>query len=257
MNNEPINDNTIHTMETSSQLQTYHTPESGTFSVQGFEHAQRVAVMLAKSALVPETYRGKVENCLIAMEMANRIGASPMAVMQNLHIIQGRPSWSSPFIIASLNSCGRFHPLKFRQVGEANTDSYGYEAYTKTKAGEEVVGPAVTWAMIKAEGWLAKNGSKWKTMPELMFRYRAAAFFGRLYAPDILMGMQTAEEVVDVAPEVVEVPRADKESERLKILINQASTPEKLEELKEHIKDPAQQELFEQKMQTFTNVSIA
>lgn len=242
-------------MET--QLTTFKEPDGGTFSIQGFEHAQRVAVMLSKSKLIPTDYQGKVENCLIAMEMANRIGASPVAVMQNLHIIQGRPSWSSPFIIASLNSCGRFHPLKFRQVGEKDTDSYGYEAFTKTKAGDEVVGPAVTWAMIKAEGWLAKNGSKWKTMPELMFRYRAAAFFGRLYAPDILMGMQTMEEVIDVVPESVEVAREDKETERLKIFIDQADSPEKLEELKPHIKTGAQQELFEQKMQTFSNVSIA
>lgn len=248
-------------METN--LQTYHAPDSGTFSVQGFEHAQRVAKMLAQSKLIPENYQGKIENCLIAMEMANRIGASPMAVMQNLHIIQGRPSWSSPFIIASLNSCGRFHPLRFRQVGAHDKDSYGYEAFTQTKTGDEVVGPAVTWAMVKAEGWFDKKDkfgnyiSKWRTMPELMFRYRAAAFFGRLYAPDILMGMQTAEEVVDITPEIVEDHKEDKEKERLNILINQASTPEKLDELKEHITDPAQQELFEQKMQAFSNISVA
>jgi hypothetical protein len=244
-------------METTSLTLNNH-PQSGAFSIQGFDHAQRVAVMLAKSQLIPEAYRGKPENCMIALEMANRIGASPMAVMQNLHIIQGRPSWSSPFIIASLNTCGRFHPLKFRQVGEKDSDSYGYEAYTKTKAGEEeVIGPAVTWAMIKAEGWLGKSGSKWKTMPELMFRYRAAAFFGRLYAPDILMGMQTAEEVIDITPEVPEPVRADKEAERLSLLIKEADNPETLEGLKEHIKDDKQMELFEQKMQSFSNVSIA
>lgn len=180
-----------------------------------------------------------------------------MMVMQNLHVIQGRPSWSSPFIIAALNTCGRFQPLKFRQVGEKGTDSYGYEAYTKTKSGEEIVGPAVTWEMIKAEGWLAKNGSKWKTMPELMFRYRAAAFFGRLYAPDILMGMQTAEEVLDITPEVVVPAREDKEDERLTTLIKEAANPETLEDLKPHIKTDEQLDLFNQKMQAFSNVSIA
>ena len=54
--------------------------------------------------------------------------------------------------------------------------------------------------MAKAEGWLTKTGSKWQTMPELMLKYRAAAFFGRLYAPEVLMGMQTAEEVIDITP---------------------------------------------------------
>src|SRR5690606_6471628 len=129
--------------------------------------------------------------------------ASPLMVMQNLHVIQGRPSWSSPFIIASLNTCGRFTKLNFRKSGEG--DDYGYEAYAKDKkSGEDLVGPKVDWKMVKAEGWLGKAGSKWKTMPELMFQYRAAAFFGRLHAPDVLMGMQTAEEVIDVVPEIIE-----------------------------------------------------
>jgi len=63
--------------------------------------------------------------------------------------------------------------------------------------------------MAAAEGWATKAGSKWKTMPELMLRYRAAAFFGRLYAPDILMGMQTAEEAVDVVSVKKETIAAD------------------------------------------------
>jgi hypothetical protein len=53
--------------------------------------------------------------------------------------------------------------------------------------------------MAKLEGWLDKPGSKWKTMPELMLKYRAAAFFGRLYAPEIMMGLYSADEVVDIA----------------------------------------------------------
>lgn len=239
-------------METSTQLQTFNNnhPEEGTFSIQGFEHGQRIAKMLAESSLVPEVYRGKIANCLIALEMANRIGASPLMVMQNLHVIQGRPSWSSPFIIASLNSCGRFSPLRFTQSGEG--DDYGYEAWAEDKKGEKLVGPKVTMGMVKAEGWLAKAGSKWKTMPELMFRYRAAAFFGRLYAPDILMGMQTAEEVIDVVPEVMEAIKEDKEAERLQILMEQATSKTKLEELKPHLKTPEQLEFFDQKMRVLS-----
>jgi len=61
-----------------------------------------------------------------------------------------------------------------------------------------IKGPTVTLEMAQTEGWATKAGSKWKTMPELMLRYRAAAFFGRLYAPEILMGMQTVEESADI-----------------------------------------------------------
>lgn len=177
-------------------------PNDSAFSVGGFEHAQRVAKMLASSDLVPTNYKNNIQNTMIAMEMANRIGASPLMVMQNLNIIQGKPSWSSTFIIASLNACKRFSPLRFDFDGEG--EDYGCKAWANDlKTGEKLEGPKVNWVMVKAEGWLAKAGSKWKTMPELMFRYRAAAFFGRLYAPDILMGMQTAEEVLDVTQEAI------------------------------------------------------
>lgn len=164
---------------------------------QVFEHAQRVAKMMTTSSLVPKEYQNNIPNIMIALEMANRIGASPLMVMQNLNIIQGRPSWSSQFIISALNSCRRFTPLRFKMDGEG--DEYGCTAWAKDSTGEVLEGPKVTWKMATAEGWTTKGGSKWKTMPELMFRYRAAAFFGRLYAPDVLMGMNTSDEVEDIA----------------------------------------------------------
>jgi len=166
-------------------------------SLRSFEDAQRMVKALTSSNIVPEQYRGAngVGNALIALEMAQRIGASPMAVMQNLHIIHGKPSWSAQFIIAALNSCGLFSPLRFVDDGET---CYAWAFDNKT--GDTLDGPKVTMAMAKAEGWIDKSGSKWKTMPDLMRRYRAAAFFGRLYAPHILVGMHTSEEVLDAAP---------------------------------------------------------
>lgn len=163
---------------------------------QVFEHSQRVAKMMTTSSLVPKEYQNNIPNIMIALEMANRIGASPLMVMQNLNIIQGRPSWSSQFIISALNSCKRFSPLRFKMDGEG--DEYGCTAWAKDSTGEILEGPKVTWKMATAEGWTTKGGSKWKTMPELMFRYRAAAFFGRLYAPDVLMGMGTSDEAEDI-----------------------------------------------------------
>jgi hypothetical protein len=161
-----------------------------------FEHSQRVAKMMMTSSLVPKDYQNNIPNIMIALEMANRIGASPLMVMQNLNIIQGRPSWSSQFIISALNSCKRFSPLRFKMDGEG--DEYGCTAWAKDQSGETLEGPKVTWKMATAEGWTTKGGSKWKTMPELMFRYRAAAFFGRLYAPDVLMGMGDVGEAEDI-----------------------------------------------------------
>jgi hypothetical protein len=171
--------------------------ESLFLSASAFEHGQRVAKMLASSDLVPAQIKNNIQNVMIAMELANRTGSSPLAVMQNLHIIHGRPSWSAQFIIAALNSCGKFSPLRFEMSGK--DDDLACKAFaTDLNTGETVEGPAVSIQMAKKEGWYSKAGSKWQTMPELMLHYRSATFFGRLYAPEILMGMQTSDELQDM-----------------------------------------------------------
>lgn len=168
-------------------------------SESAFEAAQRMAKALCSSTLVPTTFQGNqnLGSALIALEIAQRLGASPLMVMQNLNVIHGRPAWSSQFIIAALNSCGRFSPLRFDMTGEGEDRSCTAWALD-SRTGDKLEGPPASIAMAKKEGWATKNGSKWQTMPELMLRYRAAAFFGRLYAPDVLMGMQTVEEIADV-----------------------------------------------------------
>lgn len=165
----------------------------------GFELAQRMARALCSSTLVPSTFQGdeNIGSAMIALEISQRLQASPLMVMQNLNVIHGRPAWSSQFIIAALNSCGRFSPLRFDVTGDGENKSCIAWAYDKA-SGDRLEGPPVSIAMAKAEGWAGKSGSKWKSMPDLMLRYRSAAFFGRLYAPDILMGMHSVEEIVDV-----------------------------------------------------------
>lgn len=175
-------------------------------SSNAFEQAQRMAQLLAKSQLVPKEYQGNIANAVIALEIAQRVNASPLAVMQNLYIVHGKPGWSAQFIIASLNSCGKFSPLRFDL--DMASENWSCIAYAIEKdTGEILRGPMVDLHMAKSEGWSTKNGSKWKTMPELMLRYRSASFFGKLYAPEILMGMQTAEELHDIIDgEVVNAP---------------------------------------------------
>lgn len=198
-------------------------------TAQTFEAAQRMATALSKSSLVPKEYNEKMPNCLIALEIAQRIGASPIMVMQNLYIVHNKPSWSSQFIISAVNSCGRFNPLRFDKKGKEDSDDRTCIAWT-TEKGTEIPNtvlklvadrrakgdafdlldgcksmgvpvlesPPVSIAIAKKEQWFQKSGSKWQTMPELMLCYRAATFFGRLYAPEILMGMKTQDEVVDI-----------------------------------------------------------
>lgn len=166
-----------------------------------FDQAARQAKILAQSDLVPEgTYRGKPANCLIALDMAYRTNMSPLNVMQNLFIVKGKPGWSGQYCIAAVNSSPRFSTkLEFVQLLDDSGKTKGYYAQA-TEAGTNklCVGSPVTWDMVKAEGWYDKNGSKWKTMPDLMFHYRAAAFFAREFCPEVLNGLQTVEELRDV-----------------------------------------------------------
>ena len=168
--------------------------------ISAFELVQRHANMLAASTLVPKEFQGNIANCAIGLNIAKRLGADPFMVIQNVDVIHGRPSFRATFLIAMVNASGRFTPLQFRLTGEGPTRAC--VAHCKDKAtGEAIDGPEITMAMAKAEGWSTKAGSKWITMPELMLRYRAAAFFARLYAPDITLGMQTAEELYDAPSE--------------------------------------------------------
>lgn len=215
----------------------------------GFDQLLRVANMLSSSTMVPVAYRKNKEikeygqvvdwednpaalaNCAVALNMAHRMNADPLMIMQNLHIIEGRPSWSTPFIIASINSCGRYNSLDYElsEPGEPVVVDYvavewiapqgstkkkatdvakkvtvrhqTCKAFTTEKAtGKRLESPLISIQMAIDEGWITKRGSKWQTMPELMLRYRCASFFGRLYAPELLMGLQSTEEVEDFIP---------------------------------------------------------
>lgn len=176
-------------------------------SVASFELLQRQAKMFNESSLVPDNFRGPQNfgNACIALEMAVRINASPLMVMQNLYVVYGNPSWSSKFLIATFNQCGRFEAIKYKETGKKGTDSQGIIAYTREKGSDEIIaGPEVTIAIAKAEGWYDKKGSKWRTMPDQMLRYRAAAWLIRTTAPEISMGLQTADEIIDVEGKVVD-----------------------------------------------------
>ena len=183
-----------------TETTTLTTTNNSVFSgIRAFEDAQRIAKALASSTLIPPQFQGQqgFANCLVALEIAGRMNISPFLCMQHLHIIHGRPSWSSAFIIAMVNGCGRFTPLRFEVSGEGDSLAC-YAVATDIKTQQELKGPTITMLMAKKEGWSSKSGSKWATMPELMIRYRAAAFWGRLFAGDLLVGLQTQEEVIDV-----------------------------------------------------------
>lgn len=161
--------------------------------------AYKNAMVLAKSDLVPDVYHNKPENVLLAIDMASRTGFSIMQVMQNLYIVKGKPSWSGSFCMNAIKACGKYDKVKYVFVGEPGTREYGCFVQAVDKAtGSIVNGTCVNWEMVKAEGWDKKPGSKWITMPEQMFRYRAAAFFARAECPEVLQGIRDEYEQQDI-----------------------------------------------------------
>jgi hypothetical protein len=174
--------------------------EVGLTTSKGFELGLRVAKMFASSNLMPASYKGNIADCMICLNMASRMKADPLQIAQNLVIVQGRPTWSSQFLIATFNTCGRFTALRYEFFGEKNTDEWGCRAVAiERETGEKLVGTDVTIGIAKSEGWYNRNGSKWKTMPQQMLTYRAACWFVRAYAPELSMGLHTAEEAIDIS----------------------------------------------------------
>ena len=166
--------------------------------MEGFQLLQRISNMFAKSSLVPKNFQGNLPDCAIAVNMAQRLNADPLMVMQNLYVVYGTPSWSSKFLIAVFNQCGRYTSIHYEMTGEPNTDSWGCRAWAcELATGERLVGPEVTIGIAKREGWYTKNGSKWQTMPE--------HWFIRTTAPELSMGLQTVEEAVDIGAETIGV----------------------------------------------------
>ena len=283
----------IPAMPTQAPATTALSNNTGVFQFNNFNDAMNAAQVLANSTLVPKDYRFTYEvkkgygyeattewvnnqnaaaNCLIALNMANRMGYDPLMIMQNLHIIEGRPAWSSQFIIAAINACGKFSPLRFEIMNHGMTDVEYIETYWENKkkqtrqiktqienvscvawaiekaTGERIESAKIDMVMAIKEGWYQKNGSKWQTMPDQMLRYRAAAFFGRIYAPEILMGIYAADEIrdfVDVTPERAPQPAAQPKQQQIPCYdiepllqeIAAITTLEQVRPLGEHIKE--------------------
>lgn len=241
------------------------------FDPEQFNTMQRVCKLFANSELVPDMYKVKYEqipvgadentinairfknqiaehkavaNCMIAIEIATRIGASPLMVMQNMTPIYGKPSWSSKFLIATVNTCGRFEPLQFKftdkgMCGMVDYTDYVWDsasrtkkpvtkqfdgkkvmniecvAYTTKKGSTDVLESSpVSIELAIQEGWYTKNGSKWQTMTKQMLMYRAASFWTSAYAPELSMGMRTVEEQQDIYVDYQDVTATEVETEK-------------------------------------------
>ena len=158
------------------------------------EKAYKFANIFAKSDIVPSHYRGKPENTFIAVQTAYRMNLDPMLIMQNTYVVSGKLGMNSTFAISLANSSGIFDGgIRYRVEG--NGEELKVTAYANLKKTGEEISYAISMRDASAEGW-TKN-SKYKTLPDLMLRYRAAVFLIRTHVPEVLNGMHMVEEIED------------------------------------------------------------
>lgn len=172
-------------------------------TLQSFTDDWKIANQLAKSDIIPDNYKGKPQNVIIAVGLANQMGLPPFTVMQNLSIIRGKTSWNGSFCKTLIERTGRFKNLELNYTGKKGEDSYGcYLSAVRISDGKVINGPEVTMKMAKDEGWTSNK--KWLTLTELMLAYRCQSFFCRIYCPEAMNGIYTSEEVEDITPNRVQ-----------------------------------------------------
>jgi hypothetical protein len=211
------------------------TPEGERFALR-----QRQAKMFAMSPLVPDHLRkGPAEqaiaNCWIALTLAEAMGEVPLIVMQNIHIVNGKAGFASQYMIARANSSGIFKGRIDWRIDRTDANNLSVTAYAILKETEQEVAVTCDMKMAKAEGW-TKN-AKYTTMPEVMLRYRSAAFLVRFYAPDVMLGYQTSEEIEDVAVAAQERPALTSD-----MLLNQSRPQETVDQVTGEVVDQLQRE---------------
>lgn len=193
MDNEIIDINQAEIRQIPTQTQTQLASHTDMGIISDFRKYFKMASELCKADIIPQAYKGKVADTAIAIDMANRMGVSPMMVMQSMFVVKGKPSWSGQACLSFIRA--KFTDVKVIYVGTKGTDDRGCYVKATDKDGDVLEGTTVTMAMAKAEGWT--SNSKWRNMPEQMLAYRAASFFARVHCPETLMGVQVEGEVED------------------------------------------------------------
>ncbi len=164
-----------------------------TFSLvpRNLDEAFKLAEMLAESEMVPKDYRGKAANVLVAVQWGAEVGLKPLQALQNIAVINGRPSlWGD-----ALPALVRASPLCEYIVETA--DAAGTAICKVKRKGEPEQTRTFSDADAKLAGLAGKAGP-WATSPKRMKQMRARAFALRDVFPDVLKGLPVAEELLDI-----------------------------------------------------------
>lgn len=179
-----------------------------------FEQAQRRAKALVESAIFPVQFKD-VGSCMIVLDMAQRLGMSPMLVAQSIHVVQGNPCWKSSYIIECLTR--QYDKIDYIEridgqvdFGDKKIPNKCLKIVATDQDGRTFEGTEVSFKMAIDEGWWSRKGSKWQTLPDQMLVYRAASFFDRKWPSQRTEGLRTIDEIQDIQDvPYVEVPATE------------------------------------------------
>jgi hypothetical protein len=172
--------------------------------------AMRFAEMLAGSTMVPRDYQGKPANVLIAVQWGYEVGLGPLQAIQNIAVINGRPSLWGDAALALV----RGHPACARVTEGVEGDGEARHGYCEIeRRGEPPQRRTFSVSDAKKAGLWGKSGP-WTQYPDRMLQLRARGFAIRDVFPDALRGVITAEEAQDMPAEPRHVPNLAPETPR-------------------------------------------
>lgn len=164
---------------------------------QTFTELQAFCTLIANSDLAPKDYRGKAGNVLVAVQMGAECGLKPMQSVQNIAIINGRPSVYGDAALALIKQHPKF--VSCREWLEAEGDQRVAHC-EMIRQGEPAYHSTFSVADAKKAKLWGKAGP-WSEYEERMLAMRARGFCGRNAFPDALKGLSFAEEAMDIPPE--------------------------------------------------------
>lgn len=174
--------------------------DNQTFSLspRNLDEAMKYAELLAKSSFVPKDFKGKPGDILVAVQMGAEMGLPPIQSLQNIAVINGRPSVWGDSALAICQNHPKYESIKENISGTG--DSMVAECTIKRK-GEEDYTVSFSVQDAKKAGLWGRQGP-WSSYPKRMLQMRARGFALRDKFSDALKGMITREEAQDIPREM-------------------------------------------------------
>jgi len=174
------------------------TKDASYLSQENFEHAFRMAKMIATTQLIPKAYHNKPADVLVAFEFGRTLGLGYLQAVQNIAVVNGRPCLWGDAMLAVCQAHRDFEYIKEKPVVNETGEIVGFECYIKRKSYPEETVRRFTSDDAKKAGLWGRN--TWASYPARMLQMRARGFALRDTFADALSGVSMVEEVDDFKP---------------------------------------------------------